>query len=334
MIRQEESYYKCPHYLSLEERSTQTLVFTPVPSVLQVVEEMASLVTDIRAEPSMNCKGDDHCASPGSSTCDLYGDLRAPLRAFLPNSRSEQFQEVLSLSSWRHRMLEWGNAVCVTFGIDASVLESAFNILDRYIAVEISHSNDAFENLSLTREDFQLFSMVSIYIAVKMFSRNQNLRVHDLLEMAQGFYTADHITTTERDILEALNWHVNPPTVMDYCDVYLTLFPQHIYGCYGNDAYSPASQWSSSKRVGEKQRRKCRCRCQSMVGIVLHDVFFVDKPNFLTALAAVLLAADAFRGCARDNSFVLEHFLRNIQGVVNIQKEEFDSIIRRLECYC
>uniref|UniRef100_A0A7S4AXD1 Cyclin N-terminal domain-containing protein n=1 Tax=Pseudo-nitzschia australis TaxID=44445 RepID=A0A7S4AXD1_9STRA len=348
MIFQEDNYYKCPNYLCLDDNSIQASVSMPVPSLLEIVEEMASLVTDVGNEPSVKTKGNYHCTSPGSSVCDIYGDFEGAQQISLPQPIHEEksgkrqqcppkrrlrhrpFQETLSFSSWRHRMLDWGYEVCVTFNIDSSVLEIAFNILDRYIALEIS-SDGTFGNLPLTREDFQLFSMVSIYIAIKIFNRNQTLELRDLIEMAQGYYTKIDITTTECDILEVLNWHVNPPKVIDYCDIYLTLFPQHQYKQCRKSTHSLASSGLPSNSMTEK--RMLECKCKSMVDVVLDDVFFIDKVNSVIALAVVLLATDIFRGCGRD-AFALQTFLRNIQGVVNIQKQEFDSIIQRLECSC
>ena len=347
MIFQEENNYKCPNYLSLDDNSIEASVSMPVPSLLQIVEEMASLVTDAGNELSLKTKGNYHCTSPGSSVCDIYGDFEGAQQTSLQQPIQEKsgkwqqclqkqrllhrsFQETLSFSSWRHRMLDWGYEVCVTFKIDSSVLEIAFNILDRYIALAIS-SDGTFGNLPLTREDFQLFSMVSIYIAIKVFNRTQTLELRDLIEMAQGYYTKIDITTTECDILEALNWHVNPPKVIDYCHIYLSLFPQHHYKQCRKSTNSLASSGLPSNSMTEKYMLECKCK--SMVGIVLDDAFFVDKINSVIALAVVLLATDIFRGCRRD-AFALQTFLRNIQGVVNIQKQEFDSIIQRLECSC
>lgn len=237
-------------------------------------------------------------------------------------------------------MFDWACAVCHTFNIDNIVLEVAFNVLDRYIAVELS-SDEIGGNLPVTREDFHLFSMVSIYIASKIFNRHQKLELSDLIDMAQNYYTQDDITTTECDILSALNWHVHPPTVMDYCDVYLTLFPQHQHNhqSYSNETESSNSSSSTSSspslpspsNMTEKQILECKCKY--IAEAALDDEYFLDKAHSVIALAVVLLATDASRGCGRDPT-ALQTFLQNIQGIVNVHKSEFDSILRRLECSC
>jgi len=373
MILQEEKYYKCPNYLSL---STDTILQAPVrvpttPSSLKIVEEIASLVTDVRYAPPLNSEEDKHnCISPGSSICDLYEDTNFKTRTSLPQHfeeakydphqqhhlhlhhhlhhhhhhhgqqhlRHRSSHETLCLSAWRHQMFVWACAVCQSFDIDNMVLEVAFNVLDRYIAVELS-SDEIGGNLPVTREDFQLFSMVSIYIASKVFNRNQKLKLHDLINMAQGYYTVDDITTTELDILSALDWHVHPPTVIDYCDIYLTLLPQHQQQKqqhYKNDLDSSSSSSSqaslrSSTSSSMVEKKMLECKCKHIAEVALNDVFFLDKAHSVIALAVVLLATDASRGCGRDPT-ALQTFLRNIQGVVNVHKSEFDSIIRRLEC--
>ena len=264
--------------------------------------------------------------------------------------------ETLCLSSWRHQMFDWACAVRDNerfFDVNNVVLEVAFNILDRYVAVELYNDNndDTHDALRITREDFQLFAMVSIYIASKLFtnrsthynhhhhnhhrsnksSNNQDnsmllLDVPILIDMTQGYFTENDITTTERDILSALNWHVNPPTVIDYCDIYLNLFPLH-------------------QEETKKKKEMVQCKCKYITTeIVLDDDFFLDKPHSVIALAVVLLATDASRsgnGIGDDgddgignSDIALQTFLRNIQGVVNVHELEFDSIIRRLECSC
>ena len=264
--------------------------------------------------------------------------------------------ETLCLSSWRHQMFDWACAVRDNerfFDVNNVVLEVAFNILDRYVAVELYNNNndDTHDALRITREDFQLFAMVSIYIASKLFtnrsthynhhnhnhhrsnksSNNQDtsmllLDVPILIDMTQGYFTENDITTTERDILSALNWHVNPPTVIDYCDIYLNLFPLH-------------------QEETKKKKEMVQCKCKYITTeIVLDDDFFLDKPHSVIALAVVLLATDASRsgnGIGDDgddgignSDIALQTFLRNIQGVVNVHELEFDSIIRRLECSC
>eukprot|EP00537_Pseudo-nitzschia_pungens_P017914 CAMPEP_0172411594 /NCGR_PEP_ID=MMETSP1061-20121228/77474_1 /TAXON_ID=37318 /ORGANISM="Pseudo-nitzschia pungens, Strain cf. pungens" /LENGTH=149 /DNA_ID=CAMNT_0013147807 /DNA_START=398 /DNA_END=847 /DNA_ORIENTATION=+ len=149
--------------------------------------------------------------------------------------------------------------------------------------------------------------------------------------MARGYYTINEIEKTESDILRALKWHLHPPTVMDYCEIYLTLFPLQYYKGYKEDRAGYRCSRSSFNGVTEIQA--LRCKCKAMVDIILGDVFFVDRANSVVALAVVLLATDEFRGCGR-NATTLQTFLRNIQGVVNIHKPEFDSIISRLECSC
>jgi len=361
------------------------------------------------------------------------------------------------LSSWRNQMYDWACTVRDSgnyFDINDMVLEIAFNILDRYIAVELSTSatsmsstsmlssaTAAFNSSSLpsllslstsssrssssslssfydndvllpvTREDFQLFAMVSIYIASKLVinrsqhhyyhlhnhechddneknnSKNNNnnnnksyqhqqqqrhqkqyLDVLTLIDMSQGYYTENDITTTERDILSALNWHVHPPTIIDYCDIFLDLF-QRSNNNNNNLGVVATTGHNHNHTSMDKEKQMVHCRCKHIItDVVLTDgEFFLDKPHSVIALAVVLLATDAARsgrsnggdnksgGCTAsknrkssnssssssrrrstycDTDYVLQTFLQNIQGVVNVNEYEFDSIIRRLECSC
>ena len=354
MILKEKRFYKCQNYLSFSTTATQASAPVPTSSPLQIVEGIAIFFRNL---PLAKAKDAECCISPGGSISEIYhdsnqissasfrqhvkdGNCRATrlndhqLQEQQQNLKYRSSRETLCLSAWRHQMVDWACAVCQVFNINESVLEIAFNILDRYVTIELTQDEKG-GSIPVTREDFQLFSMVSFYISSKVSNRYQKLKLYDLIDMAQGYYTEADITTTERDILTALNWHVHPPTIIDYCDVYLNLFPRQQQDGRQNDMeYSIISSQSSLYSeicVAEKEMLEYKCEC--IAENVLDDEFFLDKSNSVTALAIVLLATDASRGCGRDPT-ALQTFLLNVQGVVNVHKPQFDSVLRRLERFC
>jgi hypothetical protein len=365
---------------------------SPLSSTYDLYEDKTTTTTKTSALSSHSIRTDDtqqqeQEQKQQQSPHDYYCFSSSRQQNHCHRHRQLSCHETLCLSSWRHQMFDWACAVRDNekfFEVNNVVLEVAFNILDRYVAVELYNSNDDNNDaLPITREDFQLFAMVSIYIASKLSTnrsthynhhRSNNsinnqgnnmllLDVPIMIDMAQGYYTEHDITTTERDILSALNWHVNPPTVIHYCDIYLNLFPlhhnyyslrhRHRHRDHHRDYHCDHHYYQEeTKKKKERVQRKCKYIATE---IVLDDDFFLDKPHSVIALAVVLLATDASRsgngngtdgfgnggdgiGDGNDgignNDIALQTFLRNIQGVVNVHELEFDSIIRRLECSC
>jgi hypothetical protein len=116
---------------------------------------------------------------------------------------------------------------------------------------------------------------------------------------------------------------------MEYCTSYLQLlFPQQQqhHSHNNNNDYEDNSESSSGARQ----------KCEYFADLAINDSFFLGKASSEVALAVVLLATDTSRcsSCRRDlQSGALNTFLKNLQGVVSIHGPEFDSILRRLECF-
>ena len=309
MVRQENRFYRCADYLEVDEPE-------PVYSPLHVVAECALLVTDVRSalredvqaknilqSPSRVNKFPSPTRSPNTSFNDIYSlseSIPQPNRP--PRSRSKRPSVELSfLHSWRHQMLDWAFTVANIFGLDRDVVTVAFSILDRYVSFEMETDDD----VPISRKDFQLYSMTAMYIAVKNVVPVRKLTMDTLVDMSRGGYTAEEFTSKERDILFALDWHLNPPTVIDFCRQYMRLFP--------------GSQ-SSMFEVEE-------C-CRYIAEMALDDVYFISKSSSTVALAIFLLAMQRVEAYMGET----HNFLENLKGSVSIQSGEFNSITGRLEC--
>lgn len=293
MVRQEEKFYQCGDYLEVD--------YQPEPvSPLHVIEQCSLLVTDVRSEPQPEIDSlrspaqANEFPSPRTSFCDLPSFSEAKTASRPPI-------ELAFLDSWRQQMLDWAFSVTETFSIDREIVEVAFSIVDRYLWIELERD----QNFSVCREDFQLYCMVSMYIAIKALVPVRKLTVDTLIDMSQGFYSAEAIIFQEQQMLTTLDWHVHPPTVMDFCRTYMTLFPR-----------------SLSHEIEEN--------CHFIAELSLGDVFFLSKASSLVALATILLVIQRC-GVSVDDT---HGFLENVRGLINIQSNEFDSIYRRLECLC
>jgi hypothetical protein len=79
--------------------------------------------------------------------------------------------------------------------------------------------------------------MVSLYISAKTGASIRKRRLTSVVKMSQGLFQAEQITAAELEILKALQWHVNPPTVMAFCELYL-----HLYASEVPHKVTPATQ--------------------------------------------------------------------------------------------
>jgi hypothetical protein len=196
-------------------------------------------------------------------------------------------------------MFNWACTVTDNFQIDREVIAIAFSILDRY--VEIEYRSECI----VDREDFQLFAMVSMYMAIKTSLSQRKMSVEVLIDMARGFYTHQDIVVTERDILAALDWHVNPPTGIGCCRLYIQLFPTTL----SNHA---------------------EATCQEISELALCDSYFVSKSDSSVALATILLMARREAISLTETQL----FMDNLDGMVNVDNLDFEATFRRLESLC
>mmetsp|Transcript_132438 Transcript_132438/g.197366 ORF Transcript_132438/g.197366 Transcript_132438/m.197366 type:complete len:314 (+) Transcript_132438:93-1034(+) len=298
MIRQERKFYRCSDYLDADEPG-------PVVSPLHVVFECANLVTDVRGPPASEKEASllrsptrvSNFPSPRSSFSDLG---TAVTDTYSSRSSSRGQTELSFISSWRHQMLDWASTVTLTYNVDRETIPVAFSILDRYLAVELASHQEPID-----REDFQLFAMVSMYIAIKILVPFRKLALETLIDMSRGFYTAEDVTATEQDILVALDWHLHPPIVMEYCRCFMKLFPSEL----------PSEVEETCAYISE---------------MALDDTYFISKPTSLVALAAMLVAAHRHNISLN----LTQGFLENLMGHMDVHSAEFDAILRRMEVLC
>ena len=210
---------------------------------------------------------------------------------------------------WRQQMFEWSLTVLDSFGMDREAAAVAFNLLDRYISFECRKGGPA-----ITRDDYQLYSMVCLYIAVKINEPYpRKLSVRSLVDMSKEFYSEDVIESTERDILDALHWRVATPTALSYVRLFL------------EELSVPTCEPSRRKNAIHHLQATATTLAELAVG----DAFFVSYPNSCVGLAALLHAARLEPSSSKDR-FVRELVVR-AQSVVDTETSEFRAVYAQLE---
>ena len=257
-MRIQERHYECPDYtgkvISMKRPRPESTVVPEMPispestnsSVVHLLlHECASLVTDPSARISAQRldatpQGKRSDASPNSPSCVMKHSnslVEEPDVDTNSSSSTSSFQsgdngftlssdnhelaegEVITgypeMAKWRLQMFDWACMVVDHSQIDRSaVLSMAFNTLDRYTMFEIIRP----ESPPITREDYQLFAMTALYMAVKVlepFPRKMGLESFSL--MSREFYQPEDIASTELEMLGALRWRITPPTSIGFC---------------------------------------------------------------------------------------------------------------------
>jgi hypothetical protein len=228
---------------------------------------------------------------------DVYGthDSGPPL----PKQQSHREKLELSLiGSWRNQMFDWMCQVVRFAHLNKGVVEVSFDILDRFMVSRI-HDN------SISRDEFRLYCLVSLHIAFKTSASAGRLSLEQLLSMSGGVYQAEEIQANELEILQTLQWHVNPPTIMTFCDLYLKLHETQL-----------------SKNVYKA--------CEYMAEVAIADEFFISKPCSSIALAITLLVTrkEGVRFAWT------QKLLEELRGRVFVEGDEFESILQHLEWLC
>jgi lipoyl(octanoyl) transferase len=130
--------------------------------------------------------------------------------------------------SWRRKICEWSYEVIDHFGFDREVVSIALNYLDRVIANKTRDTG-----ASVPRKEFQLAAVTTLYLAIKLHGETdaregapRKLRINAFVELSRGLFSVETIETTERSILETLEWRVNPPTSVAFIASLLRLLPE------------------------------------------------------------------------------------------------------------
>ena len=248
-LLQQEGRYQCLDYMSPEYRQRQFA--QTIPSPLQFVAECAAVVTDLLLQKSSSTS-----FQPSPTDVRKPEAIQPPHTDSPPVPRSSDMDH---LSPWRSQMCSWAYTAVDIFGHDRSIVAVAFNYLDRYLASGfLSHGK-------ITSQEFQLLTMTCLYMAVKIMGPSQKtISIHSMMDMSRGFFTSHDFEETELEILNALDWRLNPPTPFMICNLLLEFIED-----------------------GFELRESCRQRCEEAV----MDNFYVSQMPSDIAFSAILLSA-------------------------------------------
>lgn len=79
----------------------------------------------------------------------------------------------------------------------------------------------------LDRNQYQLASMTALYTAVKIHE-HEAMDPALVSSLSRGVHTTEAVENMERRMLNAIRWHVNPPTAFSFAREMLKVVPTHL----------------------------------------------------------------------------------------------------------
>jgi Cyclin, N-terminal domain len=146
----------------------------------------------------------------------------------LPASPSSSNDSDPVSESWRRKLCEWCYEVVDHFKFDREAVSVALDYLDRSVSKWTKYSD-----VAIPKKEFQLLAVTSLYMAIKIHGETdcaegprRKLKIDAFYELSRKQFEVEVIEKTERHILAALNWNVNPPTALKFIATYLALCPK------------------------------------------------------------------------------------------------------------
>jgi hypothetical protein len=118
----------------------------------------------------------------------------------------------------RLTMVEWCKRIADFGEYSHDTVSIAINALDRYVEKKPEILDDT--------QQFQLFTLTCLYTAIKVHEAVV-LTPEMMSRLSKEVFSEKAIEQAESELLETIDWRMNPPTPHAFCDSYLALLISH-----------------------------------------------------------------------------------------------------------
>jgi hypothetical protein len=134
-------------------------------------------------------------------------------------------------NAWRRRICEWIFEIVDHFSFDREVVGIALNYIDR----SASFIYESSPGKEITKNDFQLLAISSLYLAIKLHGESDTreqgwcrlkMRISSFEELSRGLFTKKTIEATEQNLFTMLDWQLNQPTPAQFLAHFVRLLPR------------------------------------------------------------------------------------------------------------
>lgn len=120
----------------------------------------------------------------------------------------------------RYNMVDWCYRMIDFCHFNRETVAIAMNFVDRFV-----NSDNGMEYL-INNTLYQLVAVTALYTAIKIHEM-QSIDLQSLTNISNGTYSLEQIEGVEREMIEALNWRMNPPTAISFVRYLLDAIPTH-----------------------------------------------------------------------------------------------------------
>jgi len=123
---------------------------------------------------------------------------------------------IMISANCRYKMVQWCNQCQIYCKLSPETIEVAISILDRFLKTEVGL--EALQNQYI----FQLATMAALYTAVKI-NEPVIMSAKIISDLSSGIYSIKEVEMMESEIIEAVQWKLNPPTALAFVSQFLQL---------------------------------------------------------------------------------------------------------------
>jgi len=160
-----------------------------------------------------------HCHDDGDDRTIVLSTMRALETSVYKRPRAQSMPENFR-GLWRRQIVEWMYVLVKYCKLKHEATAAAVYYLDAAVMCDSS-------SLVKSPRDYQLCAVTALHLALKVYD-SPMVRVVKLscfVKLGNGEFTEDDIIQKEQDLVRALGWRINPPTIDCFLHRYMELLP-------------------------------------------------------------------------------------------------------------
>ncbi len=238
-----------------------------------------------------------------------------------PSQTTKKFPVDMALYwEWRSQMITWQYSLASTCDFQKDTVEISLSIVDRFVAVQ--------NELLFQARRYQAACMTALYIAAKIHEP-QCLTPNQMEQLSVGRFKASEIEAMEIEILQAIQWRVNPPTAGYFCRMLLELVP--IDGNMNMNMNVNVNMNMERTRQGPFDRATVLQVAESYIALALGEVSLLRESTFSLGLASLCNALRCVLGQSNVDPFFLDlHDNIDLFHMDRLESELRSLVIRSL----
>lgn len=105
---------------------------------------------------------------------------------------------------WREKICDWSFRIVDHFNFSRETVSISISFLDRYVSKR-----------RVNKKLFQLASVTTLYLAIKLHEREKFTMSH-MLKLSRSGFSVKQMEAMEMSMFAALSWHLHPPTPFSF----------------------------------------------------------------------------------------------------------------------